>query len=148
MENLSKPNDLPSDVLEGAVLRGNEYGWPPESFLVALERAEDHGLACLGGQFQFRLKDATCEMYWLAADSKERIAGESWADYCRRSCLEVRQNFDRVLSKTDFGKEALGWNLPPTATQNLVFVGYFLTEAEHADLESRMQALKTPAEGI
>jgi hypothetical protein len=63
MENLSKPDDLPSDVLEGAVLRGNEYAWTPESFPVALERAEAHGLACLGGQFQFRLNDATCEMY-------------------------------------------------------------------------------------
>jgi hypothetical protein len=148
MENPSKPDDLPTDVLEGAVLRGNEYAWTPESFPIALERAEAHGLACLGGQFQFRLNDATCEMYWLAADSKERIAGELWADYCRRSCSEVRENFDCVLSKTDFSKEASGWNLPPTATRNLVFVAYFVTEAELAGLESRKQALDTPAEGI
>jgi hypothetical protein len=148
MQDPSKPNDLPSDVLESAVLRGNEYAWPPDSFPIALERAEHHGLACLGGQFQFRLNDATCEMYWLEADSKERIAGESWADYCRRSCSEVRQNFSRVLSKTDFGKEALGWNLPPTAARDLVFVAYFVTEVEQAELESRKRALNTPAEGF
>ena len=121
MENLSKPDDVPSDVLEGAVLQGNEYAWTPESFPVALERAEAHGLACLGGQFHFRLNDAACETYWLAADSKERIPGESWADYCRRSCSEVRENFERLVSKTDFSKEAMGWNLPPTATRNVVF---------------------------
>ena len=33
-------NDLPSDVLEGAALRGNEYGWYPKSFSLALRRAE------------------------------------------------------------------------------------------------------------
>lgn len=137
MENLSKTDDLPSDVLEGAVLRGNEYAWTPESFPLALERAEAHSLACLGGQFQFRLNDATCEMWWLAADSKERIPEESWADYCLRSCSEVRGNFERLVSKTDFSKEAMGWNLAPTATQNLVFVAYFVTEAGLAGLESR-----------
>lgn len=119
------------------MLRANEYAWAPESFPIALKRAEAHGLACLGGQFQFRLNDATCEMYWLAADSKERIAGESWADYSRRSCSEVRENVDRMLSQTDFGKEALGWNLPSTATWNLVFVAYFVTEAGLVELESR-----------
>jgi hypothetical protein len=76
-------------------------------------------------------------MYWLAADSRERIHGESWTDYCRRSCYEVRENFERLLSKTDFSKEAMSWNLLPSTTQNLVFVAYFVTEAELAELESR-----------
>lgn len=75
MENASKPEDLPPDVIEGSVLRGNEYAWTPESFPVALGRAEAHGLACLGGQFQFLFNDAICEMYWLAADSKDRMVG-------------------------------------------------------------------------
>jgi hypothetical protein len=137
MENLRKPDDLPADVLEGAVLQGNEYAWAPGSFPVALERAETHGLACLGGQFQFRLGDTTCEMYWLAADSKERTTGESWTDYCRRSCSEVKENFEHMMSKTDFSKEALGWNLPPTAARNLVFLACFVTEAELAELDNR-----------
>jgi hypothetical protein len=132
MENRGKLDDLPSDVLEGAVHRGNEYAWTPEAFPVALERAEAHGLACLGGQFQFRLNDSTCEMYWLVADSTERIPGESWADYCRRSCSEVRENFERLVSITDFSKEAMCWNLPPAATRNLFFVAYFVTRAELA----------------
>ena len=134
MESLSKPEDLPSDLLEGSVLRGNEYAWTPESFPVALKKAEAHGFACLGGQFQFRLNDATCEMYWLAADSKERMLGESWPDYCRRSCFEVKENFERIMAKTDFNKEASGWNLSPSATRNLVFVAYFVAEAQLAKL--------------
>ena len=38
------------------------------------------------------------------------------------------------MSKTDFSKEASGWNLSPSATRNLVFVAYFVTEAELAKL--------------
>ncbi len=114
MERLSKPDDLRFDVLEGANLRGNEYGWSIISFPLALERAEAHGYACLGGQFQFRLDHGpTCEMYWLSADSKERRPGEQWADYSRRSCSEVKYNFQRLISETDFSKEASAWNLPP-----------------------------------
>jgi hypothetical protein len=39
------------------------------------------------------------------------------------------ENFERLVSKTDFNKEAMGWNLPHTVTWNLVFVAYFVTEA-------------------
>ncbi|MGA7925849.1 MAG: hypothetical protein WCA20_07620, partial [Candidatus Sulfotelmatobacter sp.] len=81
---------LPPQVLQGATLRGNEYGWSVAVFPDALAEAEGRGYACLGGQFQFRLDDGTCEMYWLNADSKDRAHGESWADYCHRSCSEVR----------------------------------------------------------
>src|SRR3979411_1724362 len=91
MKDSGGPPDLPSDVLEGATLRGNEYGWSTASFPLALARADGHGFACLGGQFEFRLNDgSTCEMYWLNADSKDRMPKESWADYCRRSCSEVK----------------------------------------------------------
>ena len=130
MKHIPKPDDLPSDVLEGATLRGNEYGWSVASFPVALARAETHGYACLGGQFQFRLDDATCEMYWLSADSRERLPGESWPEYSRRSCSEVKANFHRLISRTDFSKEALGWNLPPALTGSLVFVAYFVKESD------------------
>lgn len=134
MEDLSKRDDLPSDVLEGAMLRGNEYGWSTISFPAALKRAEVHGFACLGGQFQFRLADgSTCEMYWLRADSKERLPGESWAVYSRRSCSEVNQKFHRLMAETNFSKEASGWNLPSTVIEDLVFVAYFVTESDLAD---------------
>ena len=137
MKDLHEPDGFPFDVLEGAALRGNEYGWSTTSFPVALERAEARGYACLGGQFQFRLDDgSTCEMYWLSADSKERMSGELWPDYSRRSCSEVKATFQRLISETDFSKEASGWSLPNSATKNLVFVAYFVTESDLADLQA------------
>jgi hypothetical protein len=134
MKDWQTPNDLPPDVLEGVMLRANEYGWSIESFPIALARAEAHGYACLGGQFQFRLNDgSTCEMYWLHADSKERMPEELWAAYCHRSCSEVKENFQRLMLATDFSKEASAWGLQSVHTENLVFVAYFVTERDLAD---------------
>ena len=63
----------------------------------------------------FCLSDgSTCEMYWLSADSKERLPEEQWADYSRRSCSEVKQNFERLMSETNFNKDASPWNLSST----------------------------------
>jgi hypothetical protein len=59
---------------------------------------------------------------------------ESWDDYRRRSCSEVREKFGQLISSTDFRKEALAWRLGDTATDHLVFVAYFVTESDLADL--------------
>ena len=48
---------LPPEIVRGAVLRNNEYGWSISSFPDALEKAQALGYACSGGQFQFRLDD-------------------------------------------------------------------------------------------
>jgi hypothetical protein len=68
--------------------------------------------------------------------SKERLPGQSWPDYSRRSCSEVRENFQRLIFQTDFRKEALEWNFPPAFTGSLVFVAYFITESDLAELET------------
>jgi hypothetical protein len=126
---------LPPDVSQGATLRGHEYGWSVSSFPHALARAEAYGYACLGGQFQFRLDDgSTCEMYWLDADSKESGNEESWAEYCRRSCSEVLNRFEHLLSITDFTEEASHWQLEFDPMKSLVFVAYFVTQADLAKL--------------
>jgi hypothetical protein len=127
--------ELPSDVIEAASLTGNEYGWTVASFPDALAKAEAHGYACLGGQFQFRVPDGgTCEMYWLSADSHDRVEGESWADYSHPSCSETLAAFRRRIAETDFGKEAASWPLPTNPERDLVFVAYFVTEADLAEL--------------
>jgi hypothetical protein len=132
---MSTDHPLPPEITEGAVQRGNEYAWSIAAFPNALSKAGGAGYACLGGQFQFRLDDGgTCEMYWLAADSTERTVGESWKDYSHRSCREVLRRFQSLASETDFGKEALNWNLPIDATKYLVFVAYFVSEAEWVSL--------------
>jgi hypothetical protein len=90
-------DSLPAVIAQGATLRGNEYGWESDSFPNALAQAEALGYGCLGGQFQFVLQDATCEMYWLNADSSERRKGEAWFTYSRRSCSEVLVGFQRLV---------------------------------------------------
>jgi hypothetical protein len=130
-------HDLPSEIAMGARIRGNELGWPVSSFPYALANAVALGYACLGGQFQFRLADATCEMYWLSADSSAREEAESWSAYSRRSCLEVKVGFEKLLSETDFPRQALNWQPLRKAIDQgldvmdtLVFVAYFVDEAE------------------
>jgi hypothetical protein len=132
---MSTRHALPPDIMEGATLRGKEYGWSVYSFPNALAKAQASGYACLGGQFQFRLDDGTtCEMYWLNADSAERTAGETWADYSRRSCAEVLQRFQYLMLATDFAKEAASWTVQIDPIRNLVFVAYFVGETEWACL--------------
>jgi hypothetical protein len=131
---------LPPDISQGSALRGNEYGWTISSFPDALARAEALGYGCLGGQFQFRLDDgSTCEMYWLDADSKERGDDESWVDYCHRSCSEVLNRFQHLASSTDFNTEVSGWpSVQIDPTKSLIFVAYFVTESELAELGKKV----------
>ena len=126
---------LPLDISQGATLRGSEYGWTLASFPDAIARASASNYACLGGQFQFRLDEgAICEMYWLKADSNARTAGETWADYSRRSCSEVLSKFRHFVSTSDFVKEASNWpTLEFDPVKTVVFVAYFVTEADLAD---------------
>lgn len=129
----------PPEIAHGAKVRGNEYGWTLEAFPQALLKAQVLGYACLGGQFQFRLDDGTYEMYWLNADSTDRREGESWAEYGHRSCGEVLGRFKAAETSADFPKEATSWPSLATAmaqglniADHLVFVAYFVTEAELA----------------
>jgi hypothetical protein len=134
---------LPSELTVGAILQGGEYGWSIAAFPDAQATSIRLGYACLGGQFQFRLDDATCEMYWLNADSSARTSEESWSEYARRSCEEVSQGFQRLAASTDFRKAALDW---PTVqglhapgidpAEFVVFVAYFITEQEWQNLQS------------
>jgi hypothetical protein len=135
---------LPPDVLNRAVLSGNEYGWRVSDFPAALAAAESHGFACLGGQFEFRLSESIYEMYWLNADSTDRRSGETWADYSQRSCSEVLNKFNDLVSKTDFVREALNWGLLPSATEGLVFVAYFENEQSLAELSDTRRNLIQP----
>ncbi|HEY1141016.1 MAG TPA: hypothetical protein VGE88_12540, partial [Lysobacter sp.] len=68
--------ELPHELTEGADLREREYAWSPHIFPDVLAKAESLGIACIGGQFQFRTPDSTCEMYWLNADAKDRAPNE------------------------------------------------------------------------
>src|ERR1700722_15617002 len=129
--------ELPAKIAGGSHLKGKEYGWEPSLFPTALANAQVLGYACIGGQFQFRLNDGTCEMYWLSADSDPRHETEKWLEYCERSCSEVKNGFQKLMSETDFQKQAMEWGPVKEAIahgldplEKLVFVAYFVDEAE------------------
>jgi hypothetical protein len=143
-------NELPVKIADGAHLEGNEYGWDPSLFPTALANAQALSYACIGGQFQFRLDDGTCEMYWLSADSDPRHEAESWLQYCERSCSEVRTRFQKLMSETDFRKQALEWHPVREAMdhglnplEKLAFVAYFVNEAEWLE-DERRRLLRRP----
>jgi hypothetical protein len=132
---------LPSELAAGATLRDQEYGWTVDSFPAAVRAAERLEIACLGGQFQFRVGDAVYEPYWVCADSVERQPGEGWSNYTYRSCGEVGQAFERLVRMTDFRAVAREWQELRGATEagldvmcTLVFVAYFVTEQEYDSL--------------
>ncbi|MGD0759078.1 MAG: hypothetical protein ABR921_09245 [Candidatus Sulfotelmatobacter sp.] len=127
---------LPPAIAKGASLRGNEYGWPISAFPEALAKARSLGFACIGGQFQFRLPDSICEMYWLSADPAGRRDDEPWSDFSNRSCSEVMSKFEDLVSKTDFVREAANWKLDARDAETLVFVAYFESESTFAEISA------------
>ena len=99
---------LPQEISQGSTVQGNEYGWSLTAFPNAVARAEAHWYAVVGSHSQFRLADGrTCGMYWLEADSEECAEGDSWSDYCHRSCSVVLYIFQHLASATDFEKEGI-----------------------------------------
>jgi hypothetical protein len=128
---------LPSLVLGKASLRGNEYAWPLAAIEEAVVAGWGSGLACLGGQVQFRLPDATCELYCFNADSADRLPGEPWPVYVARSADEVIQGVRRLQRENDLIAEGVrSW--PHLAAMHgqgvdiapfLCFVLYFVSEA-------------------
>lgn len=131
-------SELPPEITNGATLRGNEYGWTVSAFPDAVKAAAADGYTCLGGQFQFRLADgSTCEMYWISADSKDRLDVESWEQNSHRSCTEVLEEFRQRLAEADFGREAARWPFPINPADDLVFVAYFVTETEWKELSTQ-----------
>ena len=100
---------LPEDMLQTANCESNEQAWRPGDFPGILALADRYGLACVGGQFQFRGPIGTAEMYWLNADSSPRQAGEDWPSYVQRANQEVLTSFKKRLAGTDFRSEAMRW---------------------------------------
>jgi len=98
---------LPSTVLEKAIKSGNEFGWRQEDFIDTIETARKLRIAICGGQVQYVLPDATCELYWLAFDPTERRATESWMEYCDRTATEAIEKFSDLVQRVDFESEAI-----------------------------------------
>ena len=134
---------LPEELTREADLRHGEYAWRIAPFTSALVLAPVLGFACLGGQFQLRPDpDTIYELFWLEANSSERLLGESWQFYAERSCSEVLTQFTSLLGEVDFEKEALKFrSIDPLLFSSLgtmeppVFCAYFIDEKEFESLK-------------
>ena len=100
-------DSLPPELTKDAILREHEYAWELAAFPQALEVAPGLKYACLGGQIWFVLPDNTLyELYWLESNSSDRIDGEPWPNYAKRSCEEVLIGFGTLIEETDFFLES------------------------------------------
>lgn len=111
---------LPPEILVGATLRDNEYGWELSAFPTALDAAEKCELACLGGQLQFRVDNSVFEAYWCNADSSERRPEGAWRDYVTRSCKEVKDKFTGLVRNLDVQKLMAEWPTLPALLSGLI----------------------------
>ncbi|RIJ31292.1 hypothetical protein [Henriciella algicola] len=90
---------LPKAILEKSSLRGLEYAWHPDDIPEVIEAARVAGLKSLGGQLQFRLPDATCEIYWIEVD---QFGTEVDPDEAARRTLA---QFHAIYSKDSWFRE-------------------------------------------
>ena len=128
---------LSPEILVSASLRGKEYAWPPSGVKAAIRDAVAHRLATIGGQAQFRLPDATCELYWINIEPSARRQNEPWDDWVTRSAEETVLMFNLQMASTDWNAEIAGWpflrdssELGVDVLSHLCFVLYFCTPAE------------------
>jgi hypothetical protein len=98
---------LPHNILQKAIVSGNEYGWRRPDFKATVEKAVEMGLDIIGGQVQFKFPDGTCELYWHSYDTADRKSGENWPEYCQRTKDECLKKFEKLPSDTDLIKEGI-----------------------------------------
>jgi hypothetical protein len=107
---------LPKTLIDIAIKSSNEYGWRKNDVLDVIEAAKNVPMGTVGGQVQYVLPDATCELYWLSYDSSDRKANEDWLAYCDRSAFECSEKFKQLLS-VEIQSDAIN-SFPGTLTNN------------------------------
>ncbi|HET8860978.1 hypothetical protein [Marivirga sp.] len=124
---------LPTEILQKAIVSGNEYGWKRTDFKEVVDKAVEVGLGIIGGQVQFKLQDGTCELYWHKYDTTDRKLDENWKDYCQRTKEECLSQFEKIptdkkliregIENFDFLKEKSKTNIE--LSDFLIFILYF-----------------------
>ncbi|WP_019039717.1 hypothetical protein [Psychroflexus tropicus] len=124
---------LPTEILQKAIVSGQEYGWKRTDFKEVVDKAVEVGLGIIGGQVQFKLPDGTCELYWHKYVTTERKSGENWKDYCQRTKEECLSQFEKLptdselikdgIESFDFLKEKSKTEIP--FENYLIFILYF-----------------------
>ena len=142
---------LPAEILALGSLDRSEWAWRLSDVQTAIAAAREHNLATLGGQVQFRCPGGTYELYWLNADSSPRHDHESWPDFVSRTAEEVVRGFRTIFQPGVIEEGVRGWPALEAEgasgvdlNSHLWFVLYFVTEAEHATLESPRDVRQPP----
>jgi hypothetical protein len=124
---------LSKELLNKALLSGKEYGWKRGDVTNVIDYAYSIGLGIIGGQLQFKLPDGTCELYWRKFDPKERVTGEKWQDYCKRTRLECIELLNKLPDNKSLINEAVDnfeflkqkYNNGVNLEEYLIFILYF-----------------------
>jgi hypothetical protein len=132
---------LPHHLLMKANLKGLEYAWRKEDIREVIFTAKEYGLACLGGNVQFRIPDGTCDLYWLEYWADDRKPDESWRDFVSRSADECYLQIENMVNTKDIVREAYnGFSILKEMAQKvdisiyMWFILYFDTEEKYLEL--------------
>lgn len=98
---------LSAEILQKAIVSGQEYGWKRTDFKEVVDKAAEVGLGIIGGQVQFKLPDGTYELYWHKYDTTERKLGESWKNYCQRTKEECLRQFEKLPTDIELIREGI-----------------------------------------
>jgi hypothetical protein len=141
MEDALPAHALPSDILERASRRGNEYAWRLRVIPDVIVAARGANLVSVGGQLQFRLPDGgTCECYWVQVDTYKSVdKALLWGERVSRTAEVALADFDALQKRFDFiaeGRVGFASHLDALVAQGLdpidsmCFVWYVLSEAD------------------
>ena len=97
---------LTKTILEKAVKNTNELGWKLSDIPLVAQDALKNNLAILGGQVQYILPGATCELYWVSADPEIKKTG-TWEEYVKLSHDVFIKKFSENVLSRDIKKEAV-----------------------------------------
>jgi hypothetical protein len=127
---------LPRELIDKASQRGNEFAWRRHDLPAVFAAARHAALGNLGGQVQFRLPDATCELYWQNFDVRTRGEAEPWLAFLDRSAADVLDALARLPADDELIRDGIAHfealRIAAAAgsdlRQALAFVCYFAAE--------------------
>ncbi len=133
-----------AEIAKDAQLAGNELGWGVKPFPDALTSAETLAYACIGGQFQFRLDVGTREITASVripslakrVNHGERIVHVRALKSGAASKAAVGDGFFKTSSGMASDQKGCECGLDPM--EDLVFVAYFVGEAEWLEDQGRL----------
>lgn len=103
MAGTDAASELPEAILARARVDGGEYAWSVEDIPEVIKAARAANLVSLGGQLQFRLKNETCECYWVEVDVAASLPNDlPWAEKVIQAATIALRDFTALRERYDF----------------------------------------------